>query len=164
MFGQDDNNEQKQDDSTDTSQVGHVTAPVNPVTDDDSGLGEDTSDNSATTAPSVTSTSSSFYMDPVPGSSPSTAASQVVTPSADDDLLKIKQDALQHLSPLVGHLDQAPEEKFRTLMMMIQASDDQTKLKEAYDVAKQITDEKVRAQALLDVVNEINYFTQQNKQ
>lgn len=80
-----------------------------------------------------------------------------------DDLLDIKQEALQALSPLVGHLDQSPEEKFRTTMMMIQASDDQTLLRDAYDAAKQISDEKTRAQALLDVVNEINYFTQQHQ-
>lgn len=79
-----------------------------------------------------------------------------------DDLLHIKQEALQNLSPLVGHLEQTPEEKFRTTMMMIQASDDQTLVKAAYEAAQQITDEKARAQALLDVVNEINYFTQQH--
>lgn len=79
-----------------------------------------------------------------------------------DDLLEIKQDALHELTPLVGHLEQSPEEKFRTTMMMIQASDDHSLIKTAYDAAKQITDEKARAQALLDVVNEINYFTQQH--
>ncbi len=79
-----------------------------------------------------------------------------------DDLISIKQEALQQLSPLVSHLDQSPEEKFRTTMMMIQASDDQSLIKEAYESAKQIPDEKARAQALLDIVNEINYFTQQH--
>jgi hypothetical protein len=43
---------------------------------------------------------------------------------------------------------------------MIQASDNESLIKTAYEAAQQITDEKVRAQALLDVVNEINYFTQ----
>lgn len=81
------------------------------------------------------------------------------TPPAND-LLDIKQKALSQLSPIVGHLDQSPEEKFKTLMMMIQASDDQSLLQEAYDTAQKITDEKTKAQALLDVVNEINYFTQ----
>jgi len=76
-----------------------------------------------------------------------------------DDLLQIKQQALQQLSPLVGHLDQTPEEKFRTTMMMIQAADNQDLIKEAYAAAQNITDEKTRAQALLDIVNEINYFT-----
>ncbi len=79
--------------------------------------------------------------------------------SSDDDLLAIKQDALGALSPLVGSLDQSPEEKFRTTMMLIQASDDKTLVRAAYEAAQAITDEKVKAQALLDVVNEINYFT-----
>jgi hypothetical protein len=76
-----------------------------------------------------------------------------------DELLDIKQQALQRLTPLVGHLDQDPEEKFRTTMMMIQAADNDSLIKTAYDAALQITDDKVRAQALLDIVNEINYFT-----
>lgn len=81
-----------------------------------------------------------------------------------DDLLNLKQEALQQLSPLLGHLDQTPEEKFRTTMMMIQASDNATLLKEAYEAAQAIPDEKVKAQALLDVINEINYFSQQHEQ
>lgn len=86
-------------------------------------------------------------------STPSTTANP-------DELLNMKQQALQELQPLVNHLDQSPEEKFRTVMMMIQASDDHTKLNEAFEAAKAITDDKMRAQALLDVINEINYFTQ----
>jgi hypothetical protein len=80
--------------------------------------------------------------------------------AAPHDLIDLKQKALSQLTPIVGHLDQTPEEKFRTLMMMIQATDDQSMLQEAYDTAQKITDEKTKAQALLDVVNEINYFTQ----
>jgi hypothetical protein len=85
-------------------------------------------------------------------------------PAGADDLMVIKQQALQQLSPLVGHLEQSPEEKFRTTMMMIQASDNAELIKEAYEAAQQIADEKVRAQALLDIVNEINYFTQHGEQ
>lgn len=76
------------------------------------------------------------------------------------ELLDIKQKALQQLSPLVSHLDQTPEDKFKTTMMLIQASDDQALLPDAYKAAQEITNEKAKAQALLDVVNEINYFTQ----
>lgn len=76
-----------------------------------------------------------------------------------DHLLSIKQDALNELSPLVGQLNLEPEEKFHTIMMLIRASDNETLLGDAYAAAKGITDEKLRAQALLDVVNEINYFT-----
>ncbi len=83
------------------------------------------------------------------------------TVSSPHDLIDIKQQALSQLAPLVGHLDQSPEERFRTTMMMIQASDNQALVKDAYTAAKAIPDEKARAQALLDIVNEINYFTQQ---
>lgn len=78
------------------------------------------------------------------------------------DLLDIKQKALGQLSPLVNHLDQSPEERFKTIMMMIQAADNQALIPDAYEAAQAITDEKAKAQALLDVVNEINYFTQQS--
>ena len=87
-------------------------------------------------------------------------ADDVVEEDENADLLEIKQKALQQLSPLVSHLEQTPEDKFKTTMMMIQASDDQALLPEAYKAAQDITDEKAKAQALLDVVNEINYFTQ----
>lgn len=80
-----------------------------------------------------------------------------------DELANIKQDALKQLAPLVPHLEQTPEEKFHTAMMMLQATDDASLVKAAYDAAQEISDEKVRAQALLDIVNEINYFTQQHR-
>jgi len=88
----------------------------------------------------------------------SAEAAPALPPSANE-LLDIKQEALKQLTPLVGHLDQSPEEKFRTTMMMIQASDDQSLIKIAYEAAEKIADEKAKAQALLDIVNEINYFT-----
>ena len=90
---------------------------------------------------------------------PTPAASKVEGP-AKDALLMLKSQALQNLTPLIDHLDQSPEERFRTTMMMIQAADDQTLLRSAYEAAQNIGDEKIRAQALLDIVNEINYFTQ----
>ncbi len=98
-------------------------------------------------------------------SAPAAPSEPVVSPTttptpADSDLLALKQQALQQLSPLVDHLEQTPEEKFRTTMMMIQASDNHALIKVAYEAAQQIVDEKIRAQALLDIVNEINYFTQ----
>jgi hypothetical protein len=91
-----------------------------------------------------------------------TTPSAMAPAAGSDDLLGIKQQALEQLSPLIDQLDQTPEEKFRTTMMMIQASDNQSLIKNAYEAAKNITDEKARAQALLDIINEINYFTQHN--
>lgn len=102
---------------------------------------------------------------PAPAEEPSPAPSAPApADDAADELLDLKQQALQQLSPLVGHLEQTPEEKFRTTMMLIQASDNQSLLKDAYEAARAIGDEKVRAQALLDVINEINYFTQNQQQ
>ncbi len=77
-----------------------------------------------------------------------------------DHLAGMKQEALEHLEPLVGHLDQSPEETFRTTMMMIQANDNHTLIEKALQAARQIADDKARAQAMLDIINEINYFTQ----
>lgn len=92
----------------------------------------------------------------------SVAASDTGALAASDTngLLDIKQQALTQLTPLVDQLDQSPEEKFRTTMMMIQASDNQSLVPVAYEAAQAIPDEKAKAQALLDIVNEINYFTQ----
>jgi len=136
---------------TTTALPGNLTMSE-PVTDDSAAP-----DPSPTTAP-----------DPSPESTldlPSTEdTATVMTEGVPSDLLGIKQEALQELSPLVDHLDQTPEERFRTTMMMIQATDDSSKIKVAYDAAHEIEDKKVRAQALLDVINEINYFTQQQKQ
>ncbi|HVW22974.1 MAG TPA: hypothetical protein VHB51_00600 [Candidatus Saccharimonadales bacterium] len=104
-----------------------------------------------------------IQMPPTPMSTPPSAPDPAPVSSTDNvpsDLADIKQQALGQLSPLVGHLDQSPEDKFRTLMMMIQASDDQSKIPDAYAAAQAIPDEKTRAQALLDVINEINYFSQ----
>ena len=101
---------------------------------------------------------------PTNDSNLSFSSSDDMATSDHDDLFNIKKDALQQLTPLVSQLDQSPEEKFRTIMMLIQATDDKTKLRSAYEAAIQIPDEKVKAQALLDVVNEINYFTHPDTQ
>ncbi len=124
---------------------------------DDSDDSDDASTDSAppadTPAPAEEFSTSQSQAEDMPAPHASSGA-------ANDDLIDLKREALTKLSPLVGKLDQTPDEKFRTLMMMIQASDDQSLIKEAYETAQEIDDEKERAQALLDIVNEINYFTQ----
>ena len=114
-------------------------------------------------APAVDSPSdepSDFIATDSAGQPDTTTPLPPVVSAGSSDLLSIKQHALQQLSPLVSHLDQTPEEKFHTTMMMIQAADNQDLIKDAYEAAEKITDEKTRAQALLDIINEINYFTQ----
>lgn len=139
---------------TDTSQAG----PTPDATLEDSPSDDTAAPSSASPPPELPGQFGSTKTLPPPSSSgPATAV-------ASDDLINLKQEALQQLSPLISHLDQTPEERFRTTMMMIQATDDSSKIQDAYDAAKQITDDKARAQALLDIVNEINYFTQHNKE
>lgn len=158
MFGQDDKKQNPVTDTQDTNSIMQASLP-DPLTTD---LGEATPPTpsqepdlymraeQATTAPDLTT----------PELPSSTSSTTVVPADNSTDLTGIKQQALQQLSPLVGKLEQTPEEKFRTTMMMIQASDDQSLVKTAFEAAQQITDDKTRAQALLDVINEINYFTQ----
>ena len=114
----------------------------------------------------MTETAASFTANPIGGTHlPADSAATVfgASPSNTSDLSGLKQQALQKLSPLLSHLDQTPEEKFKTTMMMMQATDNQDLVQQAYDAANAITDEKARAQALLDVVNEINYFTHKDQ-
>ena len=87
---------------------------------------------------------------------------QPTSPMSASGLDDIKRQALEQLSPLVNQLEQAPEERYKTLMMMIQASDNDSLINEAYAAAQKISDEKARAEALLNIVNEINYFAQKN--
>lgn len=85
------------------------------------------------------------------------------SPGSNTDLEELRKEALTKLSPLVSKLDQAPEEKFHTLMMVIQSSDNQSLIKTAYEAANQIEDETKKAEALLSIVNEINYFTKKDQ-
>jgi len=75
------------------------------------------------------------------------------------ELLEVKKSALQELSPLLDELDQTADEKLDILMMTIQATDDHSLLPQALETAKKIEDKKARAEAMLDIIQEINYFT-----
>ncbi len=48
--------------------------------------------------------------------------------------------------------------------MMLRASDDPALIKPAFDAAQGIVGEKEKAQALLDIINEINYITASKQQ
>jgi hypothetical protein len=147
MFGLNDNNQndssQKPADKPDAPSA--PTLPASPFLNEPA-----STDTPVATPPSISEEPAAL-----PASAPAP------TPN-EDALIGLKQQALSSLSPLVNHLEQTPEEKFKTMMMLIQASDNSNLIKEAYEAANQITDEKARAQALLDVINEINYFTQKD--
>lgn len=174
-----------QDDTAQT-QSGQVTAPDGSSTDSFPPLSTTPGDAAATQAPDSPVDASAPMLDnplsdesvPASNSNPaqdtstpqpaanSDAPSDAAAPAASPDaeaLLTLKKQALGELTPLVDHLEQTPEEKFRTTMMMIQSTDNQALIKEAFAAAQAIPDDKARAQALLDVINEINYFTQQKQ-
>ena len=173
---QDDNTNQTEDSpSEDTAPEGNVIEPTlglgtnpsdQPITDvpaatDDAGAqpladdaaaaqqndtqaGEPVESSSVDTADSSAETSETSSETEVT-SEETTAEDSDSAPSGD--LESIRSSALHELAPLVGELDQEPEEKYRTLMMMIQASDDQSLVKEAYETAGQIEDKKAKAKA-----------------
>ncbi len=76
-----------------------------------------------------------------------------------DALDSIKKDALNELRPLVDKLNVSSEEKFDTYLLLLRSTDDQSLIAPAHDAAKGITDEARRAQALLDVIKEIDYLS-----
>lgn len=78
---------------------------------------------------------------------------------SDGDLDSIKKDALEELRPLIGKVDLPAEEKFNTYLMLIRSTDDKTLIGPAHEAAQEITDEKTRAEALLDIIKEIDYFS-----
>jgi len=78
--------------------------------------------------------------------------------SAPDDLIGIKKDALTELRPLVERLDLVPEEKFNIYLLLIRNSDDKELIAPAHIAARSIADETKRAQALLYIINEIDYL------
>lgn len=82
-----------------------------------------------------------------------------VTPAPTGELADIKDQVLDELRPLVDKLNVSPDEKFDTLLLLLRSTDDKTLIKPAHEAAKQITDESRRAQALLDIVKEIDYLS-----
>ncbi len=82
-----------------------------------------------------------------------------VAPALSGDLESIKKDALNELRPLVDKLNVAPEEKFDTYLLLLRSTDDQALIAPAYEAAHGIVDEARRAQALLDIIKEIDWLS-----
>jgi len=83
----------------------------------------------------------------------------VPTSATSGDLEDIKKDALTELRPLVEKLDLEPEEKFDTYLLLIRSTDDKALIAPAHAAAQSIADESRRAQALLDIIKEIDYLS-----
>lgn len=106
--------------------------------------------------------------DPTQGPTPvvndfSSDATQQDDQSDSENLSGIKKDALLELRPLIGKVDLPPEEKFDTYLMLIRSTDDPSLIAPAHVAAQSIPDEKRRAEALLDVIKEIDYLSRNNQ-
>lgn len=93
-----------------------------------------------------------------PAAEPAPAA-PIVTSSASTDLDSIKKDALGELRPLIDKVELPAEEKFDTYLMLIRSTDDSSLIGPAHAAAQGIADEKRRAEALLDIIKEIDYLS-----
>jgi hypothetical protein len=79
-------------------------------------------------------------------------------PSGHEELEEIKKEALEELKPLIDKLQVTPEEKFDIILLIIRSTDDEELVGKAHETAQQIEDETRRAQALLDIIKEVDYF------
>ena len=89
----------------------------------------------------------------------SVAAPAPVVAAGSDDLTSIKSEALTELRPLVDKLNVEPEEKFDTYLLLLRSTDDKSLIAPAHEAARNITDEARRAQALLDIIKEIDFLS-----
>lgn len=138
-----------------STQLGAMPGPQE--TSDDSAP----ADQSATNAPAASDEASDQLevpMPTLPEVSP-TSTDNMPPAAPTGDLESIKQEALGELRPLVDKLDVSPEEKFDTYLLLLRSTDDRELIAPAHEAAKAITDEARRAQALLDIIKEIDFLS-----
>lgn len=113
-------------------------------------------------------TSADQFVQPTPAtdqSAPVTPTAPVSTEApADPALASVKQAAISELRPLIDKLDVDPEEKFNTYLLLIRSTDDKDLIAPAHEAAKGIADEAKKAQALLDIIKEIDFLSNPNQQ
>lgn len=93
------------------------------------------------------------------GYNPPTTSSAPQSNTINSNLEGIKKDALTELRPLVDKLDLSPEEKFDIYLLLLRSTDDTTLIAPAHETARNIADESKRAQALLDIIKEIDFLS-----
>lgn len=80
--------------------------------------------------------------------------------AADGELDGIKKDAITELRPLVDKLNLEPNEKFDTYLLLLRSTDDKELVAPAHEAAKAIPDETKKAEALLEIIKEIDFLNQ----
>lgn len=95
------------------------------------------------------------FNDPIAPATPESTTQ----PAVDPALAGVKEAALTELRPLIDKLDVSPEEKFSTYLLLIRSTDDKDLVAPAHEAAKGIADEAKKAQALLDIIKEIDFLS-----
>lgn len=132
------------------------------------GISDDASDDAATepvesALPPVPAPAAPAPADDAASSPIADPVAVAPTPVVDPGLDAIKQQALGELRPLVDKLNVAPEEKFDTYLLLLRSTDDKELIAPAHQAATEIADEARRAQALLDIIKEIDFLSQSQK-
>lgn len=87
-----------------------------------------------------------------------------LSPADSPNLDGIKNEALNELRPLIDRVDLPAEEKFDIYLMLIRSTDDGSLIAPAHGAAQNIVDEKRKAEALLDIIKEIDYLARKDQQ
>lgn len=74
----------------------------------------------------------------------------------------IKSQALNELRPLIDRVDLPAEERFDAYLMLLRSTDDSTLVAPAHAAAQDISDEKRKAEALLEIIKEIDYLSRKS--
>lgn len=154
------NNEDQSKNDTDGTVPSGLQFEETPIGTDPTGLPMPTSDDPLVNAATDLAQPTAVEMQAMPA--PYAAPTTTVAPAAlPGDLEGIKKEALGELRPLVEKLTLPADEKFDIMLLIIRSTDDHSLLATAHEAAKNIEDETRRAQALLDIVKEIDYFASQ---
>lgn len=121
-----------------------VEAPVEPIAETEESVAE-----SAVIEAPITEVSTIPAME---------ASTNIMNEPNGNSLDDLRQKALRDLRPIVDKVELNDEESFDVLLLLIRETDDESLLPRAYEAARQIQDEARRAQALLDVIKETDYF------
>ena len=133
--------------------VSDVTPPVAPGEPPIAAPVADDTTAADTTTPAIPD----YATPPVPAPAPVSPVSIPVGGELDG----VKSQAISELRPLVDKLTLPPEEKFDTYLLLIRSTDDKSLIAPAHEAAREITDETRRAQALLDIIKEIDFLSGQ---
>ena len=142
---------------SDDQELAKVLAGVNADIDADSN-NQDTN-----TTPGTPPVAAPPADDPMATPMPAPAAgvsAPVAPPTIPGELDGVKQEAISELRPLVDKLNLPAEEKFDTYLLLLRSTDDTSLIAPAHEAAIAIPDETRKAQALLDIIKEIDFLSQ----